>query len=186
MKRLFDIFFSLFVIIFLSPAFLLISFLIKIDTKGPVLHFSKRVGINNEIFLMPKFRTMILNTPQKSSDKLNSPDFYITFIGKYLRKTSLDELPQFFLVLTGKMSIVGPRPALFNQKKLISLRNEFGINSLKPGITGLAQINGRDNLSIEEKVFFDRQYLNKASFINDLIIIIFTIFKVISINNISH
>lgn len=186
MKRLFDIFFSLFILVILFPIILLIVFLIKIDSKGPALYFSKRVGINNTIFLMPKFRTMIINTPQKSTDKLNSPEIYITIVGKYLRKTSLDEIPQFFSVLIGKMSVVGPRPALFNQKKLISLRNNFGINSLKPGITGLAQINGRDNLSIEEKVSYDKEYLEKLSLRFDLKIIIYTIFKVIFLNNISH
>ena len=186
MKRQFDIFFSLFIIILFIPIIPVIIFLIKITSKGPVLFLSKRVGAKNKIFLMPKFRTMYLGTPDVSTDKLISPSNHITFIGKLLRFTSLDELPQFYSIIIGDMSVVGPRPALFNQYDLISLRTKYGIHSLKPGLTGLAQISGRDNLTIKEKVRFDRTYLENNNMLHDLKIIFLTLIKIFNVKNISH
>lgn len=186
MKRLFDILFAVIALIIFSIPIVIISFLIKISSPGPVLFFSKRVGVDNKIFLMPKFRTMYLGTPDVATDKLISPLNHITFIGKLLRFTSLDELPQFYSIIIGDMSVVGPRPALYNQFNLISLRTKYGINSLKPGLTGLAQISGRDNLTIKEKVRFDQIYLENNNMLHDLKIIFLTFIKILNFKNISH
>jgi O-antigen biosynthesis protein WbqP len=172
MKRLLDIFVSLFAILVLIFPFIIISILIKFDSKGPILHFSKRIGLDNKIFEMPKFRTMLLSVPQIESNKLINPSLYITKIGNFLRRYSLDELPQLFLVLFGIMTLVGPRPALYNQLDLIKKRTEFGINKLKPGITGLAQVNGRDFLTLDRKIKFDLEYLHKRNFFFDIKIIL--------------
>ena len=186
MKRLFDI-----TIVILSlPFVLLISFIvsliIKLTSKGPVLFWSERVGIKNHLFSMPKFRTMIVNTPCVATHLLKNSEKYIAPLGGFLRKTSLDELPQIWNILKGDMSFVGPRPALFNQYDLIKLREKENIHLLKPGLTGWAQINGRDNLKITEKVILDKEYLDKKSFLFDIKIIYLTFLKVIKKENVIH
>jgi len=182
-KRIFDIFFSICVIIILFPIYILIALIIKFSSKGPILFWSERVGYMNKNFLMPKFRTMIpgtkLTPTQFFKDKKN-----ITSFGKFLRNTSLDEIPQFYLILVGKMSVVGPRPALYNQKNLIKFRNKKKIYQLKPGLTGLAQISGRDQISISKKVYYDQIYLKNMSVYLDIKIIFLTIFTLFK--NIKH
>ncbi|MEW6088381.1 MAG: sugar transferase [bacterium] len=186
MKRIFDIFFAcLFLIIFFVPM-LFISIIIKLTSIGPVLYWSDRIGVNNNIFKMAKFRTMKINTPPVATHLLKDPDIYLTSVGKFLRKTSLDELPQLLNVIRGDMSFVGPRPALFNQYDLIGLRTEKNIHKLKPGITGWAQINGRDELPIPVKVEFDEFYLKNNSFIFDLKILFMTVIKVVNKEGIKH
>ena len=185
-KRMFDITFSMFgIFIFFFPI-LLISILIFFSSPGPIIHWSKRIGYDSKPFRMPKFRTMKIDTPNKASHLLNNPDFYVTRIGKFLRLSSLDELPQLISVIKGDMSLVGPRPALFNQHDLVLLRKKKGIDKLLPGITGWAQINGRDKVSISIKVKLDEEYLKKQSIYFDLKVIFFTIFKIIDHNKISH
>ena len=186
MKFLFDIFISIIFIILFFWLFFIILILVKFDSKGPAIYWSKRVGKDNIIFLMPKFRTMMINTPQLATHLLKDGEKNITVIGKFLRRYSLDEIPQFYSVLIGKMSIVGPRPALYNQYDLINLRNKKNISSLLPGITGWAQINGRDEISIPEKVELECNYMIKKNFIFDVKIIIMTIFKVLIKKNITH
>jgi O-antigen biosynthesis protein WbqP len=186
MKRLLDIIItSLLAIILLIPS-LLIALLIKTTSKGPVLYWSERVGKNNSIFMMPKFRSMRIDTPPLATHLLNDPDRYITLPGKLLRITSLDELPQIFSVFKGDMSLVGPRPALFNQEDLIGLRTEKGVHTLVPGITGWAQINGRDELPIPVKVDYDYYYLINKSILLDLKILAMTVLNVISGKGITH
>lgn len=175
MKRIFDIFLSILLIFLLFPLLFVIYFFILLINNFNPIYQSKRVGKNNSIFLMPKFRTMRLDTPQKATNRLKNPNLYLTSIGKILRKSSLDELPQLFSVLKGDMSFVGPRPALFNQKTLIKLRTQKKIHVLQPGITGYAQINGRDSLSIKKKVFYDEIYLKKKNFFFDIIILFKTL-----------
>lgn len=175
----------LLIVIFIIPA-LIIYFAIKLTSAGPAIHWSKRIGRNNDIFLMPKFRTMRIDTPQLATHLLSDSQNYLTPIGALLRKTSLDELPQIWSVFVGDMNIVGPRPALFNQYDLIELRTKNNIHLLPPGITGWAQINGRDELSIPEKVKFDKEYLENRSLILDLKIIFLTAFNVIKRSGISH
>lgn len=156
-----------------------------INKTNPI-YFSKRSGEKSKIFLMPKFITMKKNTPQVATHLLKHPEKYVTKIGKYMRKTSLDELPQLYSVFIGKMSIVGPRPALYNQYYLIKKRKVLKIDKLKPGITGYAQINGRDDISIKKKIDYDLFYLRNKSFILDLKIIFFTLYKIVKSKNISH
>lgn len=165
---------------------LIIAVLVKVTSKGTVLYWSDRVGKNNKIFKMPKFRTMFTGTPAVATHLLQSPDSQITNIGNILRKYSLDELPQLFSILKGDMSIVGPRPALFNQGDLISLRTQKGVHRLTPGLTGWAQVNGRDELPIPVKVDYDNYYFINQSFILDLKIIFLTIFNVFSCQGIQH
>ncbi len=165
---------------------LFISILIFIKDKESPLYFSCRIGKNNKAFLMPKFRTMRSNTPQEATHLLKNPDEYLLSTGRFLRKYSLDEFPQIISVIKGDMALVGPRPALYNQYDLIDLRNEKDINQLKPGITGWAQVNGRDELSIQEKVKLDEEYLRKSSLMFDLYIIGLTILKVLKKDGISH
>jgi len=186
MKRLFDIFFSLLLFILLFPLILLILLLIKLTSRGPALYCSDRIGQDNILFKMLKFRTMYLNTPAVATNLLKNPAQYLTPVGSFLRKTSLDEIPQLWSILLGDMSFVGPRPALFNQYDLIKLRTSRGIHHLTPGLTGLAQINGRDDLSIEKKVEFDAKYLKKKSFIFDLKILYLTFIKIIRREGIHH
>ena len=186
LKRLLDISLSLILIIVLSPLKLIIAFLIKVDSKGSVIYWSKRVGKNNKIFLMPKFRTMKVGTPVIGSVELKNPSLYVTNVGKFLRKTSIDETPQLYSVLIGEMSLVGPRPALVNEFDLIELREKKSLNSLKPGLTGYAQINGRDKISKQFKVALDYEYFKKANFCFDLIILFITIFRFKWIKDISH
>ena len=178
MKRTFDIIFSLFCLIILIIPIIIISIFIKTLTPGKVIYWSERVGIKNKLFLMPKFRTMKEDAPEIATDKLKNPNDYITKLGKFLRKTSLDELPQIWNILKGDMSFVGPRPALYNQYDLIKMRTNRGIHDLKPGLTGWTQINGRDNLSNEMKVNYDFEYLIKRNLFFDLKIIFLTFYKV--------
>jgi len=164
----------------------LISIAVRLSSKGPALYWSDRVGKNNVIFKMPKFRSMLIDTPDEATHLLNNPDSYLSPIGGFLRRSSLDELPQLFLVLKGDMRFVGPRPALFNQEDLIALRAEKGVDKLLPGITGWAQVNGRDELSISDKVALDVEYLNRQSFWFDMKILWITFLKVFSQDGVSH
>lgn len=186
MKRIFDLLFCIIILPIIFIPLLLICLVILFQNDGSILHWSKRIGQNNKIFYMPKFRTMKLNTPQLATHLLKNPNSHITFSGTFLRKTSLDELPQLYSVLGGKMTLVGPRPALYNQLDLIEARKNKGIHNLKPGITGLAQINGRDELSIEQKVIFDYEYLLKNSIFFDIKIIIHTLLRIFKNKNIRH
>lgn len=186
MKRLLDFFLSLVAILFLLPIIAIVAIAIKLTSKGPSLYWSDRIGKNNEVFKMPKFRSMKINTPAVATHQLKDPDSVLTPIGGFLRKTSLDELPQLWSIIKGDMSIVGPRPALFNQDDLISLRTEKGVHKLTPGLTGWAQINGRDELPIPTKVSLDVEYINKKSFLFDLKIIWFTFLKVIYRDGVTH
>lgn len=166
---------------------MIIIYLIIISTSpGGGIHWSKRIGKNNKTFLMPKFRTMIISTPQVATHRMKNPKENMTPAGHIIRKASLDELPQLFTVLTGKMSLVGPRPALFNQHDLIELRKRYKIDELKPGITGYAQINGRDLLSIEEKVKFEKIYCEKISLFFDFKIILKTVYYLTRLRYIKH
>lgn len=185
-KRLFDITLLICLLFIFSIPMLLIALAIRLTSQGPALYWSDRVGINNTIFKMPKFRTMKIDTPAVATHLLKSPDQYLTPIGKVLRKYSLDELPQLFSVAIGDMSFVGPRPALFNQYDLIQLRTEKGVHSLLPGITGWAQINGRDELPIPEKVELDNYYLRNKSLAVDLKTLFLTIFSVVKSKGITH
>lgn len=159
---------------------------IKLSSKGTTIYWSRRVGRNKTYFLMPKFRTMIAETPEVATDKLSSPNKYLTPIGSFLRKSSLDELPQLLSVLKGDMSIVGPRPALYNQHDLNKKRSELGINVLKPGITGWAQINGRDKISIKKKIDLDYYYLQHQSILFDYQIMLKTIYTMIKSKDIIY
>jgi O-antigen biosynthesis protein WbqP len=186
MKRTFDLIIVSLLMIFFSVAILFISILIKVTSDGPVLYWSSRVGKNNLIFKMPKFRTMKMNTPVVATHLLDDPCKYCTPIGSFLRKSSLDELPQLYSVLKGDMSLSGPRPALFNQHDLITLRTKKGVHALVPGITGWAQINGRDELPIPEKVDLDEYYLNHQSFLLDMNIFFKTVKNVMMRRGVSH
>lgn len=178
MKRLTDVSIALAALLVVIPLGLAVALAVRLSSAGPVLYWSQRIGRDNRIFLMPKFRTMRTDAPQLATHLLTDSQSYITPLGSFLRRTSLDELPQLYSVLRGDMSIVGPRPALFNQHDLVALRTRQGIHRLRPGITGWAQVNGRDELSIEEKVQFDAQYASDASLRNDLRILWLTAFKV--------
>jgi len=186
MKRLFDIICSLLAMIVLAIPILVIALLVKLTSKGPVLYWSDRIGRNNIIFRMPKFRTMKIDTPAVATHLLGNPDCYLTSIGNFLRKSSLDELPQLFNILKGEMSFVGPRPALYNQYDLIELRTLKGVHQLVPGLTGWAQINGRDELPIPVKVEFDEYYLKNRSISLDMLIIVRTLLKVIKCEGVIH
>lgn len=179
-KRIADFILSFFGLIILSPVFLVLILSIKIDSRGPVLFRQKRVGINKTHFNILKFRTMRIDTPKDiPTHLLENPDQYITRVGKFLRKTSLDELPQIINILTGTMSIIGPRPALWNQYDLIAERDLYGVNGVRPGLTGWAQINGRDELPIEEKARLDGEYVQKMSVVMDVKCFFGTIVKVV-------
>lgn len=186
MKRLFDLASSFAACIFLAIPMLIVALMVRLTSPGPILYWSDRVGRGNVIFKMPKFRTMRTDTPAVATHLLGNPGQWLTPVGKFLRKSSLDELPQLFSILTGDMSIVGPRPALFNQDDLIALRTEKGVHRLTPGLTGWAQINGRDELPIPAKVAFDEYYLKNHSFMFDLRIILLTIVKVIKSDGVKH
>lgn len=186
MKRIFDFCMSLTAVTYLSLPILLTALAVRLTSPGPILYWSDRVGKDNRIFKMPKFRTMRTNTPAVATHLLDNPDKWLTPIGKFLRKSSLDELPQLWSILVGDMSIVGPRPALFNQDDLIALRTEKGVHMLTPGLTGWAQINGRDELPILVKVSFDEWYLHNSSFILDLKIIVKTFVKVVKSEGVQH
>jgi len=163
-KRIFDLVIAIFLALFLSPLILIIALMVKLSSKGPVLYWSDRAGINNSIFKMPKFRTMYIDAPEMATHLMEDPSLYLTSIGVFLRKLSLDEFPQLYSILKGDISFVGPRPALYNQDDLIKLRTEKGIHKIIPGITGWAQVNGRDEISIPKKVDFDKYYLRNRSF----------------------
>jgi len=186
MKRLFDLILSVLALIIFVFPMLLIAISIIFTSKGPVLYFSKRVGCQNTIFMMPKFRSMKIDTPVMATHLISEVDQYLSPIGGFLRRYSLDELPQIFSILKGDMSFVGPRPALFNQYDLIELRSIKGLSHLMPGLTGWAQVNGRDELSISEKVNIEVEYLHRKSFWFDLKILWMTVLKVISSHGISH
>lgn len=185
-KRFFDIVNALLALIVFGLPMLCISLIIKLTSKGPAMHWSSRIGYHNTIFKMAKYRTMRIDTPQVATHLLSNPDVYITPVGKLLRKFSLDELPQLINILRGDLSVVGPRPALYNQDNLKSLRTEKNIHLLKPGLSGWAQVNGRDELPIPVKVGFDEEYLNKRSFLFDCRIVVLTLFKAIRGEGVTH
>jgi O-antigen biosynthesis protein WbqP len=186
MKLVFDVFISIFLLVILIIPIILLSLMIKLNSSGNVLFWSERIGKDNIIFSMPKFRTMKTDTPQLATHLLRDPESFYTPLGKILRKYSLDELPQIFSVIKGDMSLVGPRPALFNQYDLMELRKKKGVDKLKPGITGLAQINGRDEMSIPDKVRYDEDYLQRSSMRLDLYILWLTLLKVLQKEGVSH
>jgi O-antigen biosynthesis protein WbqP len=165
---------------------LIIAALVKLTSKGPILHWSRRVVLDNSVFQMPKFRTMCIAAPAIATHLLENPLKYLTPVGRFLRKFSLDELPQLVTVLKGDMSLVGPRPALYNQEDLIELRTEKGLHKLMPGITGWAQVNGRDSLSVLQKVKYDEYYMHRRSFVFDLKICFITLGKVVRTKDIHH
>tara|TARA_B100000927_G_scaffold190435_1_gene153523 strand:+ start:950 stop:1513 length:564 start_codon:yes stop_codon:yes gene_type:complete len=177
---------ALFLLISFLPLIVTISLLIKLTSEGPIIYWSERVGKDDRIFFMPKFRTMHIKTPQVATHLLEDPDRHTTLIGKILRKYSLDELIQLFSIVLGDMCFIGPRPALFNQYDLIELRRKEGLNTLKPGITGWAQVNGRDEISIQEKVTLDNEYFKKKSVSFDLYILWLTLKKIMTKEGISH
>jgi O-antigen biosynthesis protein WbqP len=186
MKRSFDFFVSFLILLGLAFPMILIALLIKISSEGSVFYFSNRVGKGNVIFRMPKFRTMKIGAPAVATHLLSYSDQYLTPVGSFLRKSSLDELPQLWSILIGDMSFVGPRPALFNQDDLIALRTQYGIHRLTPGLTGWAQVNGRDELTVPLKVKYDLEYLYHHSFWFDMRILGLTFFKVVRRSGISH
>lgn len=186
MKRAFDLIFATILIVLLALPILVTALLVKISSPGSILYWSDRVGLNNTLFKMPKFRSMKIDTPEVATHLLTDPANVLTPIGNFLRKTSLDELPQLWNILRGEMSFVGPRPALFNQYDLIKLRTEQGIHKLLPGLTGWAQINGRDELPIPEKVKLDAEYMFNQSLTRDLTILWLTVFRVISRHGVRH
>jgi O-antigen biosynthesis protein WbqP len=185
-KRLFDYSVALSLSILLVIPILLVAIAVKITSKGSVLYWSERVGRENANFMMPKFRSMRNNTPQLATHLMNDPDMYLSPIGGFLRRTSLDELPQLWSILKGDMSFVGPRPALFNQDDLVALRTQEGVDKLVPGLTGWAQVNGRDKLPIPEKVALDVEYMERQSFLFDMYILWLTILKVVRRDGVSH
>jgi O-antigen biosynthesis protein WbqP len=185
-KRLVDIVGAMAGLIGLSPVLLGLALAVRRDSPGPALHWSRRVGRHNRVFAMPKFRTMRLGAPDVATHLLTDPDQWVTPLGRFLRRTSLDELPQLWSVLKGDMSLVGPRPALFNQDDLVALRTASGVDRLRPGLTGWAQINGRDELPIPEKVKLDREYLERMSLAFDLRIIAGTALTALTGRGVSH
>ena len=186
MKRTFDILLSIFAIALLAVPIALVWVAVRLTSPGPALYWSSRVGRNNVIFQMPKFRTMYTDTPTVATHLLVNPQSYLTSIGSFLRKSSLDELPQLWSIVKGDMSWVGPRPALFNQSDLITLRTENGVHTLVPGLTGWAQINGRDEIPIPDKVKLDTFYLQQHSLLLDIRIIFLTVRKVLKREGVTH
>jgi len=186
MKRIIDLILVVVAGAVLLIPVLLVASLVRLTSKGPILYWSDRVGANNQIFQMPKFRSMQVDTPAVATHLLSNPDVYLTPIGSFLRKSSLDELPQLLSILKGDMSFVGPRPALFNQHDLIDLRTRGGVHHLTPGLTGWAQINGRDELPIPQKVALDIEYMHRQSLIFDIKIILLTFRKVLTRDNVTH
>jgi O-antigen biosynthesis protein WbqP len=186
MKRLFDLCLALFASLFLLLPILAVALMVRLTSIGPVLYWSDRIGRHNNIFKMPKFRTMRIDTPAVATHLLTNPQQFLTPVGSFLRKSSLDELPQLWSIIKGDMSFVGPRPALFNQDDLVTLRTQYGIDNLVPGLTGWAQINGRDELPIPDKVKLDVEYMHQQSFWFDLKIIFLTFLKVLRRDGIQH
>lgn len=186
MKRLFDLVLAFVAGMLLFVPALVLALVVRLTSEGPVLYWSDRVGRNNKFFRMPKFRSMKINTPAVATHLLDRPDEFLTPIGGFIRKTSLDELPQLWSILRGEMSFVGPRPALFNQEDLIALRTERGVHHLTPGLTGWAQINGRDELPIPQKVELDVEYLRRQSLWFDVRILWMTVAKVLRRDGVAH
>lgn len=185
MKRLFDFTSSLFAVLILSPILIITSIAIKSESKGPVVFKQKRPGINNEIFDIYKFRSMKVDTPNLATDKIDA-SMYITKTGRFIRKTSIDELPQLFNIIKGDMSVVGPRPALYNQYELIAKRTDENVHTVKPGLTGLAQVMGRDDITDDQKVQYDKYYVENRSFLLDMFIIYKTIRNTITSEGVKH
>jgi O-antigen biosynthesis protein WbqP len=186
MNRLFSLLLAVFSLLILLLPIILISIMVYFSSHGSILYWSKRIGKNSLIFYMPKFRTMYMKTPEVATHLLKNPKVFLTPIGGFLRKTSLDELPQIWSVIKGDMNFVGPRPALFNQEDLILLRKENEVDTLTPGITGWAQVNGRDELSIPDKVDFDIEYMRRRSFLFDIKILWMTFSKIMERDGVSH
>ena len=186
MKRVFDFVVGLITLLLALIPMLLVAFVVRITSEGPTLYWSDRVGRVNEIFRMPKFRTMRVNTPAVATHLMSDPDAYLSPIGGFLRRTSLDEMPQLWSIIKGDMSFVGPRPALFNQDDLIALRTKKGVVRLIPGLTGWAQVSGRDELPIPEKVALDTEYMEGRSFLFDMYILWLTVIKVVKRDGVSH
>lgn len=186
MKRFIDLCLALLALLLFALPILLVAVMVRLASAGPVLYWSDRVGRYNKLFRMPKFRTMQVDTPAVATHLLPDAKQFLTPVGSFLRKTSLDELPQLWSIIKGDMSFVGPRPALFNQADLIELRTQCGVHKLVPGLTGWAQINGRDELPIPDKVQLDIEYMNKRSFLFDLKIMTMTILKVVSRDGVKH
>ncbi len=186
MKRLFDLALGLFASIVLAVPVAIVAVAVRLTSDGPALYWSDRVGRSNRLFKMPKFRSMRIGTPAVATHLLEGPSTYLTPIGSFLRKSSLDELPQLWSILVGDMSFVGPRPALFNQHDLIALRTQRGVDVLVPGLTGWAQVNGRDELPIPEKVKLDIEYLQRQSLVFDLRILWLTFIKVLRRDGVTH
>ena len=186
MKRSFDLAVAVVAVVCLALPILIVGLAVRLTSPGPALYWSDRVGRHNRLFKMPKFRTMRIDTPAVATHLLQNPEQWITPIGAFLRKSSLDELPQLWSIFRGDMSLVGPRPALFNQHDLITLRSEKGIDELLPGLTGWAQVNGRDELLIPKKVELDVEYLQRQSLLFDLKILWLTVLKVLSKGGVSH
>jgi O-antigen biosynthesis protein WbqP len=185
-KRFFDLILASVAVSAFAFPLIAVWIAVRLTSMGPALYWSDRVGQNNRIFKMPKFRSMLIGTPAVATHLINDPNVYLTPIGSFLRQSSLDELPQLWSILLGDMSFVGPRPALFNQDDLIELRTKLGVDSLLPGLTGWAQVNGRDELPITEKVKLDADYLNRQSFWFDIKIIWMTVLKVLRRDGVSH
>jgi O-antigen biosynthesis protein WbqP len=186
MKRLFDLVLGIFLAALFALPLLLVAIAVRLTSPGPALYWSDRVGKNNQIFRMPKFRSMRTDTPAVATHLLDNPQSFLTPIGGFLRRSSLDELPQIWSVLVGDMSFVGPRPALYNQDDLIALRTERQLHTLVPGLTGWAQVNGRDELPIPVKVDLDVEYMQKQSFFFDIYILYLTFIKVLGRDGVSH
>ena len=186
LKRVFDLFLALFAACLLLCPIVILAFLIRVTSPGPILYWSQRCGKGNLLFSMPKFRSMRIDTPVLATHLLQNPDQWLTPIGSFLRRSSLDELPQLWCIVKGDMSFVGPRPALFNQEDLIALRTDLGVDKLLPGLTGWAQVNGRDELPIPMKVELDYEYLQRKSFLFDLKILWMTALKVLARDGVSH
>ncbi|MES3023173.1 MAG: sugar transferase [Pseudomonadota bacterium] len=186
MKRILDVLLGLLAAAIFFVPFLVLALVVKLSSKGPVLYWSDRVGRDNALFPMPKLRTMRVDTPVVATDLLDDPRQFLTPVGGFLRKSSLDELPQLWCIVRGDMSVVGPRPALFNQHKLIEMRTAHGVHRIRPGLTGWAQINGRDELSLPDKVRLDTDYLRRQSLLFDLRVILQTVLKVVRRKGIAH
>lgn len=186
MKRLFDLAMSIFITTLFALPIVIVALAVRLTSPGPALYWSERVGCHNRIFKMPKFRSMRIDTPAVATHLLDNPEQWLTPIGSFLRKFSLDELPQLWSIFKGDMSFVGPRPALYNQEDLIALRTKGGVHVLVPGLTGWAQVNGRDELALEKKVALDMEYLQQRTFLLDLKILWMTMLKVIVKDGVSH
>ena len=186
MKRLLDLLLALVATLLLIVPVVVVAIMVKLTSAGPALYWSDRVGRHNKIFKMPKFRSMQIGTPAVATHLLKDPNAYLTPVGSFLRKSSLDELPQLWSILVGDMSFVGPRPALFNQDDLVAQRTELGVHELVPGLTGWAQVNGRDELPIPEKAKLDAEYLQRQSLLFDIRILWLTFVKVLSRDGVSH